>query len=123
MLAALLIGASFLVSLSAGPSELKLPELKRLPEPLWGRDPFLRPQPSRAPAARPGVAPPGFSLQGVITDPERAVAIIDGAIYRKGEVVQGYRLLSISEQGVVVSRQGVKYYIGVERFSLKRQER
>jgi hypothetical protein len=72
----------------------------------WGRDPFVRGVDDRS---GPGTGSKGketlqFTLSGIITDGETSAAVIDGDVYRMGEVVRGFVVQDISSGSVTLRR-------------------
>jgi len=85
------------------------------------RDPFAFPK-TQKPAAPPktawkqpktGVKPakpkakpePRFEIKGIIFDKENPIAIINGEIYKVGDIINSYRVVRITKEGVkLVSR-------------------
>lgn len=70
----------------------------------WGRDPFARnTESSKSPAAK-GKRKPRFTLTAIIADRENSAAVIDGEVYRTGEVVKGFVIQEISPGSVTLKR-------------------
>ena len=61
----------------------------------WKRDPFTK-------GAAPGGVG-GLTLSGILWDPSRALAIINGQTVAAGEEFEGYRVVSIAQDHVDVS--------------------
>lgn len=51
-------------------------------------------------------APSSNPLQGVITSPQRKLAIIDGAVVQDGEAVRGARLEGLTDSSAVLRKNG-----------------
>ena len=61
----------------------------------WRRDPFTRG------AAAPGVG--GLTLSGILWDPDKALAIINGETVSVGQELGGYKVIAIARDYVSVS--------------------
>jgi hypothetical protein len=57
-------------------------------------------------AAGSRAAPSSNALQGVITSPQRKLAIIDGAVVQDGDPVRGARLGGITDSAAVLRKNG-----------------
>lgn len=86
------------------------------------RNPFAVPasqQPPAKPAApardaEPVVVPePRFRLRAVLAAGSNSLANIDGRIVAAGEAIDGYRVIAIREQSVVLQRAGRRMVLGV----------
>lgn len=62
-----------------------------------------RPYRSAAPGT-PGAAERPFELNGVLLGPNRRVAIINGELYREGDLVDGARVVRIEPRSVRLQR-------------------
>jgi hypothetical protein len=71
------------------------------------RDPMRPPPQLDDDAAVPSRAPASSNaLQGVITSPQRKLAIIDGAVVAEGAPVRGARLDGITDSSAVLRKNG-----------------
>ncbi|MEM9296483.1 MAG: hypothetical protein AAGA57_11830 [Planctomycetota bacterium] len=75
-------------------------------------DPFQPPAgwdiAKKAQEARDEVAPPAFTIDGVITGGAKPMAVIDGDLHRLGDTHEGWRLVDIRADRVVVQRAGAR---------------
>ena len=62
----------------------------------WGRDPFMR-------AGTGAGQLPGLALQGILWDPTDAIAIINGQMVHIGQDCDGFRVVQILQDRVVLS--------------------
>ena len=77
------------------------------------RDPFL-PSYMRLEARPSGVVSSqdlGFSLSGIVWDPQKPMAIIDGEIRYVGEVINGKKISEIRKDRVIFTEGGATYII------------
>jgi hypothetical protein len=65
----------------------------------WGRDPFI----VQTPVV---VERPTFTLSGILWDPQKPIAIINGSLVRIGEELSGYRVVAISHDRVSLIKDG-----------------
>ena len=72
---------------------------------LLRHNPFLRPAPESTSGA-PGAAATGdeLTLRATLTDHGQALANINGRLIRPGDEINGYRIVTIDEGSVVLSR-------------------
>jgi hypothetical protein len=110
-------------ALSTNISDIKLDELKKPPEAIWGRDPFLTYEDRYRKEAPPEEARPDFKIDGIISNGRKALVIIDGGFYRKGDVIYDFRIADISKDTVLLEREGMKYRLGIEKFAIERGKR
>ncbi len=92
-------------------------------KPKLGKDPFYLPPrkeiPKNVPAKKEESPREEFSLSGIIYSNDKAVAIINGRILRKGELINGYTITEIFRDKVVLSGKGEEVVLGVEKFTIK----
>lgn len=99
-------------------SDIKLDALAKTPEPKWGRDPFLRYDDKfkGQPVVREDDFP-DLRINGIISNGKRAVAIINGMFLRKGDSIEGFKVMDISSDKVLLEKNGRKFYLGIDRFA------
>lgn len=79
------------------------------------RDPFL-PSYMRLESKRSGVFSSeelGFSLSGIMWDPEDPVAIINGEVMHVGDVINGKKILEIKKDRVVFGEGEARYTVTI----------
>ncbi|MBI4823949.1 MAG: hypothetical protein HY805_06955 [Nitrospirae bacterium] len=112
----LFVGTSYPMELS----DIKIEELKKDKQPKWGRDPFVRYEDRFK--VETAVKEEGLfmiKIGGVISNGKKAVAIINGEFYRKGDTVSGFKILDISGDKVLFERNGKKFLLGIDRFAIR----
>lgn len=72
----------------------------------WGRDPFARPKTGKVNVQ--GTTAPTLSVGAVSVSDGKAMAIINGKMVSKGDNIEGWRVISISDNGVVLESKGKK---------------
>ena len=72
----------------------------------WGRDPFARARIGKANVQ--GVTAPTLSVAAVSVTDGKAMAIVNGRMVGKGDAVEGWRVISITDNGVVLESKGKK---------------
>lgn len=91
--------------------------------PKWGKDPFYLPSKKETPKdiREKKESPPdeGLSLSAIIYSKDKAVAIINDRILRRGDSIGGYMITEITKDRVVLSMKGEKMVLRVERFTIK----
>ncbi len=65
-------------------------------------------------------APSNVLLQGIMKVKGGYRAIIKGRYVRKGDTVDGYRVLSVNAKGVVLARKNYRYRLSLKTFKLKK---
>lgn len=121
-LIAALAGAGFCADLS----DLKIAALSKRLEPKWGRDPFQKFEDRHKEDSKYG----GQGLEreenlsvikvnGILSGGARGLAIINNEFRRRGDVVEGFRIVDISGDRVLVEKNGKRYPIEIDRFALK----
>lgn len=120
----LIIFAIALVAASAAWGEslmdIKSDELSQPVKSKWGNDPFLRLEDRDSLQSSGGLALPEFSLDGIMTDGRKALAIIDGGFYRKGDTLEGFIIDDILSDRVVLKKNGRSYMLQVKGFTINR---
>ncbi|MBI5026584.1 MAG: hypothetical protein HZC12_07645 [Nitrospirae bacterium] len=82
----------------------------------WGRDPFVREIDGKGPE-REGIALPArVRLNGIISNGQKSVAIINGNFLRKGDMIDGLLLTDIMRDRVIFDRKGAKTELTIEKF-------
>ncbi len=118
----------FIFTVEAASADTSLSELNRQwPKggegPKWGKDPFYLPSKKETPRQvrekKEDSPREGFSLSGIIYTKDKAVAIINDRILRRGDSIGGYMITEIAKDRVVLSGKGEKLVLGVEKFTIK----
>lgn len=101
-------------------SDIKIEELRKTEQPKWGRDPFLRYE-DRFKGEVVVKEKELFLIKigGVISNGQKAVAIINGEFYRKGDTVSGFKIVDIAGDKVLFERNGRKFFLGIDRFAIR----
>ena len=81
-----------LASADVGPREMQRDRMAAIE---WDRDPF-----ARSPAARPAAA---LTLSGILWDAQAPIAIVNGQMLRAGEEVDGFRVVEIRQDHVIIT--------------------
>jgi len=69
----------------------------------WGEDPFfVEPRPVVKKSSRKKKREPIFILKAISFRPEGSVALINDRIIKEGDVIQGYKVIKISEKSVIL---------------------
>jgi type II secretory pathway component PulC len=105
-------------------SDVNLERLKKpaedRPKERWGRDPFIKYEDRNAKGrVKPREIPFLIKIDGIISDGKKAVVIINGGFYRKGDIINNFIIRDISKEKVLLEKDGKKYYLGMERFALR----
>ncbi len=86
------------------------------------RNPFVRPDIERAAAVNatgvqrvPQVAAPKFKLRATVVAGAASVANLDGNIIAIGESLDGYSLVNVDRESIVVEKSGRKFTLRVVR--------
>ena len=106
-------------------SDIKLASLqapiKVVPE-KWGRDPFVRYEDKAFKKAKEEPSKDeilfDLKLDGIIADGKKAVAIINGGFYRKNERVNGFLIVGIGKDEVLLEKDGKKFPFGIKKFAV-----
>ncbi len=106
-------------------SDIKLASLqapiKVVPE-KWGRDPFVRYEDKVFKKANEAASKEeiflDLKLDGIIADGKKAVAIINGGFYRKNERVNGFLIVAIGKDEVLLEKDGKRFPFGIKKFAV-----
>ncbi|KAF0144029.1 MAG: hypothetical protein FD156_2186 [Nitrospirae bacterium] len=106
-------------------SDIKLASLqapiKVVPE-KWGRDPFVRYEDKAFKKAKEEPSKDDIlfdlKLDGIIADGKKAVAIINGGFYRKNERVNGFLIVAIGKDEVLLEKDGKRFPFGIKKFAV-----
>ena len=106
-------------------SDIKLASLqapiKVVPE-KWGRDPFVRYEDKVFKKAKEEPSKDeiflDLKLDGIIADGKKAVAIINGGFYRKNERVNGFLIVAIGKDEVLLEKDGKRFPFGIKKFAV-----
>jgi|Deesub1362A_J573_1020465.scaffolds.fasta_scaffold00268_40 type II secretory pathway component PulC len=94
--------------------DIKMEQLQNTEEIKWGRDPFVRYEDidkEEAPHA-----PPELKLEGIISDGKKALVIINKGFYRKGDSIDGFTIVEIKRDKVVLEKDKMIFHLGIEGF-------
>ncbi len=83
------------------------------PAPSWGprEEPFLAPWESATAYRVPDEKRAAFRLTGIVLDPERPSCIVNEMALRIGDWVEGYQIVWITSQGVLLSGPGEELFL------------
>ncbi|MBI4685133.1 MAG: hypothetical protein HY755_08020 [Nitrospirae bacterium] len=115
----------FSLSYAENLSDIKLSALqspvKEIIKEKWGRDPFIRYEDSvlKKERIQKEDVSIGLKVEGIISDGERALAIINGGFYRKNEKVNDFMIVGINKDRVILEKSGKKFYLGIEKFAIE----
>lgn len=122
LLLSLILNFAFLIfnSYAESLSDVNLERLKKEPpKERWGRDPFIKYEDRNAKGrVKTREIPFLIKIDGIISDGKKAVVIINGGFYRKGDIINNFIIRDISKEKVLLEKDGRKYYLGMERFAL-----
>ncbi len=96
--------------------DIKTDELRRPANQNWGKDPFVRSE-DRERFRSGTYSIPEFSVEGIMTDGSRALAIINGGFYRKGDKLEGFVIEDILADRVVLRKNGKSFMLQVKGFT------
>jgi hypothetical protein len=96
--------------------DIKVDELSKPVTPKWGTDPFMRLD-DRSGRTGDGMAPKGLVVEGIISDKDRALVIINGGFYRKGDTIESYVIDDILTDRVMLTRGGRSYTLRIAGFT------
>jgi hypothetical protein len=119
---ALLLLIFSIVLLAAAPAwseslvDIKVDELSRPIKPKWGKDPFVRFE-DRDRSAEDNMAPTDLHVEGIISDESRALVIINGGFYRKGDMINGFVIEQISSDKVMLLKGDKRYVLRMAGFA------
>lgn len=103
-------------------SDIKLDVLKQpAAKERWGRDPFVRME-DRGMKERSAKDSLPFDLKvdGIISDGQKAVAIINGGFYRKNDRVNDFLIVGIGKDHIMLEKSGKRFSLGIEKFAIER---
>jgi hypothetical protein len=116
----LLISAILLLVVAPAWSEslvdIKVDELSSPVKPKWGRDPFVR-FGDRDRSAAGNLGPMDLRIEGIISDESRALVIINGGFYRKGDTIDGFVIDQILSDRVMLLKGDKSYILRMEGFA------
>lgn len=119
---ALIITIIAAAMLSAGPAwaeslvDVKVDELSKPTKPRWGKDPFMKAGDRGRPVAE-DLGPKNLVVEGIISNGNRAMAIINNGFYRKGDIIDGFVIKDIRTDRVILQRGGKDYTLRMEGFT------
>jgi hypothetical protein len=111
-----------IVILAAAPAwseslvDIKVDELSRPVKPKWGRDPFVRFE-DRGRSANETLGPTDLRIEGIISDENRALVIINGGFYRKGDMIDGFVIDQILSDKVMLLKGSMSYVLRMKGFT------
>ena len=92
------------------------------------RDPFTYPKTGivkmqkksdgekRKPNDKPKNIVPSFELKGIVFDKENSMAIINGEVYKEGDLIKKYRVVRITKSGVKLVSRDSQIYLKAPEF-------
>lgn len=98
--------------------DVKVEELRRPVKSRWGKDPFIRFNDRQALAEKETYLPK-FKVEGIMTDGTKALAIISGGFYRKGDVIGGFVIEDIRADRLILKRNGQSYTLKIQGFTVR----
>jgi hypothetical protein len=125
---ALLLLIFSIVLLAAAPAwpeslvDIKVDELSRPVKPKWGRDPFVRFE-DRGRSADENLGPTDLRIEGIISDGSRALVIINGGFYRKGDMIDGFVIEQILNDKIMLLRGSNSYVLRMKGFAAEGSRR
>ncbi len=96
--------------------DIKVDELSKPVKPKWGRDPFVRFDDSDR-LAEGNLGPTNLRIEGIISDKSRALVIINGGFYRKGDTIDGFVIDQILSDRVMLLKGDKSYILRMEGFT------
>ncbi len=117
--AAVLLLAVACPARAGGLIDIKLEQLSQPLAPAWGTDPFIRLEDRDKKTPQEVKDHPKFRVEGIITDGQKALAIIENGFYRRGDMLQGYVIEDILKDRVLLVRDGVSYTLLIEGFAVR----
>jgi type II secretory pathway component PulC len=110
----------FSLSFAESLSDIKINALQAPIKEKWGRDPFIRHEEK---IIRRGVQveelPIDLKVEGIIADREKSLAIINGGFYRKNDKVNGFLIVDIARDKVLLEKNGKKFYLDIKKFAIE----
>lgn len=111
-------------------SDIKLASLQspiKVVSEKWGRDPFVRYEDKVFKKANEAASKEeiflDLKLDGIIADGKKAVAIINGGFYRKNERVNGFLIVAIGKDEVLLEKDGKRFPFGIKKFAVTGTQR
>ncbi len=105
-------------------SDIKIDALQKQIKPVikekWGRDPFVKYE-DRISAERLQKEDLllDIKLDGIISDGKKAMAIINGGFYRKGDRINDFMIISIEKDSVLLRKNGeILPPLGINKFAI-----
>lgn len=121
----LLFTVCCLLSFAEALSDIKIDALQKEIKPAakekWGRDPFVRYENriSKEKFMKEDLFV-DIKLDGIISDGKKALAIINGGFYRKGDRVNDFMIIGIEEDTVLLERNGeLLPPLGINKFAIE----
>ena len=106
-------------------SDIKLASLQapiKVVSEKWGRDPFVRYEDKVFKKTNEEASKEemflDLKLDGIIADGKKAVAIINGGFYRKNEKVNGFLIVAIGKDEVLLEKDGKRFPFGIKKFAV-----
>ncbi len=98
--------------------DIKVDELQMPVKSKWGADPFVRYEDRRTGAEEEAYLPE-FSIEGIITDGIKPLAIIDGRFYRKGDVIEDFVIEDILSDRIMLRANGKSFTLRIQGFTVQ----
>ncbi|TAL23768.1 MAG: hypothetical protein EPN94_08795 [Nitrospirae bacterium] len=106
-------------------SDIKLAALQspvKIVSEKWGRDPFVRYEDKSFKKTKEEASKEDMfldlKLDGIISDGKKAMAIINGGFYRKNEKVNGFLIVGIGKDEVILEKDGKRFPFGIKKFAI-----
>jgi type II secretory pathway component PulC len=96
--------------------DVKVDELSKPLKPKWGKDPFMKFEDRNRPPGE-AMAPKGLVVEGIISNESRALTIINGGFFRKGDIIEGFVIEDILSDRVMLRRGGRTYTLRIAGFA------
>jgi hypothetical protein len=114
IMAALLLisGAAWAESLV----DVKVDELSKPLKPRWGKDPFMKLEDRGGPSLE-DLGPTDLVVEGIISNGDRALAIINGGFFREGDIIDEFTIKEILSDRVLLQRGGKSFTLRIQGFT------
>jgi len=96
--------------------DVKVDELSKPVKSRWGKDPFVRLEDRSKPSGE-DLGPSGLVVEGIISDGDHALAIINGGFFRKGDIIEEYTIKEILSDRVLLQRGSKSFTLRIEGFA------
>ena len=81
------------------------------------RDPFAFPKTQKTAVKKQKTSMPKLELRGIIFDKENPMAIINGEVYREGDLIKNFRVVRITKDGVKLVSKNNQLYLKAPEFN------